>query len=536
MQNVARSVPSQTGLPEPHVMDEPVESSARAAAVGASHAARWPLITALVLSTVFWLLTWYGETVVSIVSIWVRSETFTHGFLIAPIVAWMIWRRRGALAVLEPRPNFWVLPLLILTGFVWLLGTFASAGVVQQFAMVAMVPLIVWTVLGRQVVRALSFPLFFLFFAVPFGEFLVPTLMRYTADFTVLALRLTGIPVYREGQFFALPTGNWSVVEACGGLRYLIASVTLGFLYAYLMYRSMLRRALFVAVSFVVPLIANWARAYMIVMIGHLSDMQYAVGIDHLIYGWVFFGVVMLILLWIGSFWREDMEEPTRPPVSNRTLVGSGPMSSVAIAAILSGSVVAVWPVMSAHLIYTGSAGMPVLQLPEDADGWQPVSQRITNWTPHFSNPTLRLNQTYAREATRVGLYVGYYYRQRTGAELITSLNALVHSSGEWRSISESDLTVSIDGQQIEMTESRLRGPSADILVWYSYWIDGHYTTSQYWAKLLQAKSLLFGRGDDSAVIIVFTQANDVEAGRMALRSFVNSTLVGVSQALAHAR
>jgi exosortase len=86
--------------------------------------------------------------------------------------------------------------------------------------------------------------------------------MEHTADFTLAALRLTGIPVYREGQFFSIPSGNWSVV--CSGLRYLIASVTVGVLYAHLTYRSALRRALFIAASIVVPIVANWLRAYMI--------------------------------------------------------------------------------------------------------------------------------------------------------------------------------------------------------------------------------------------------------------------------------
>ena len=49
----------------------------------------------------------------------------------------------------------------------------------------------------------------------------------------------------------------------------------------------------------------------MIVMIAHLSDMKLALGVDHLIYGWVFFGIVMLLLFWIGSYWRDP--EPTVP-------------------------------------------------------------------------------------------------------------------------------------------------------------------------------------------------------------------------------
>ena len=102
-----------------------------------------------------------------------------------------------------------------------------------------------------------AFPLAYLLLAVPFGEALIPPLIDFTADFTVTALQLTGIPVYREGSFFTIPSGNWSVVEACSGLRYLIASFTLGTLYAYLTYRSLKRRLIFIALSVIVPIIAN---------------------------------------------------------------------------------------------------------------------------------------------------------------------------------------------------------------------------------------------------------------------------------------
>ena len=79
--------------------------------------------------------------------------------------------------------------------------------------------------LGTEVARRIAFPLGFLFFAVPFGDFLTPWLVDRTADFTVVALRATGIPVFREGTEFVIPTGSWSVVQACSGIRYLMASV-----------------------------------------------------------------------------------------------------------------------------------------------------------------------------------------------------------------------------------------------------------------------------------------------------------------------
>src|SRR5262249_35737350 len=111
---------------------------------------------------------------------------------------------------------------------------------------------------------------------------------------------------------FLIPSGRWSVVEACSGIRYLIASLVVGTLYAYLSYRSLTRRLVFVGFSIAVPIVANWIRAYMIVMIGHLSGNTLAVGVDHIIYGWAFFGLVILLMFWIGARWHDNKAEPVR--------------------------------------------------------------------------------------------------------------------------------------------------------------------------------------------------------------------------------
>lgn len=536
-----RPVLSRPPYPEPHTVVNVVEpalvepTSTPDQATTPSNA--WPFAVALTLSAIFWLLAWYGDTAESMVATWVRSETFTHGFLILPISAWLIWRRRHLVAALHPQPNFFMIPVLMLAGFGWLMGQLASAEVVQQFALTLMIPLTVWLILGTRVVRALAFPLFFLLFAVPFGEFLLPLLMTHTADVTVFALRLTGIPVYREGQFFALPTGNWSVVEACAGLRYLIASLTVGFLYAYLMYRSLLRRVLFVAASIIVPIVANWLRAYMIVMIGHLSSMEYAIGVDHLIYGWLFFGVVMLILLWIGSLWREDLDPEPPAPRSfarmQRSEHSLGPLMAATVAAAV---MVAVWPAAASRI--DGSYTVAVLEAPPPGGGWLPVAGPLTGWTPHFLNPSAHINQVYAADGVRVGLYIGYYHRQRQRAELIASQNTLVHSSNRaWRIAGERLRTFESEQEKLSLIETQLRGVSQGLLAWHWYWVDGKKAVNPYWVKLLEAKSKLMGNGDDAAVVIVYTEFDaDRERAAARLHDFVNAMLPGIGRSLQDAR
>ncbi|MCC6197555.1 MAG: exosortase A, partial [Burkholderiales bacterium] len=225
-----------------------------------------------------WVVLCLHATAVGMAGIWARSDTFMHGFLIAPISLWLTWRLRDRLAPLAPRPNYPALILVAGAGLAWSVGDLAAVDALSQFALVALLVLAVPALMGWTVARALMFPLGFLFFMVPFGEFLLPPLMTGTADVTVAAGRASGVPVYQEGLQFILPSGRWSVVEACSGVRYLIASVVAGSLYAYLNYRSVRRRAIFVGVSILVPIVANWARAYLIVMLGHLSNNTIAVG------------------------------------------------------------------------------------------------------------------------------------------------------------------------------------------------------------------------------------------------------------------
>lgn len=75
------------------------------------------------------------------------------------------------------------------------------------------------------------------------------------------------------------------------------------------------------------------------------------------------------------------------------------------------------------------------------------------------------------------------------------------------------------------------------LLVWHWYWVDGRYVLNPYWAKFLQTKSTLSGRGDDGAVITVYTEL-DIGGKRATgrLQAFVDSMLPAVTESLQSAR
>jgi exosortase A len=490
------------------------------------------------------MLLLYRHTALGMVAIWERSETFAHAWLVPPILLWLVWRQRGAVQAQQPRPApWWVLLALAAAGTAWLLGELAGVNALSQFAFVAMLVLLVPALLGLDVTRVLLFPLAFLFFAVPFGEFLLPQFMEWTADFTVLALRLSGIPVYREGLQFVIPSGNWSVVEACSGIRYLIASFMVGTLFAYLNYTSWRRRLAFMAVSIVVPVLANWVRAYLIVMLGHVSGNRLAVGVDHLIYGWVFFGIVMLLMFMIGSRWSEPL------PLARSGAAGAGPAGGAAEAPLRWGSVAAVVllvllpPLALSALDRTGAIGVPPLTLPATlGDGWQARDTALAPYKPDFREAAVEFQKTYARADRVVGVYLGYYRNQDQQRKLVSSNNFLVRANDPvWTRVSSGMGALSggsqpLSVQTMEIREQLGHGADRRLQLRLVYWINGRWTASDTVAKALLALNQLLGRGDDAAVLVVWADRGEPGQAESDLDAFMHANLPIIEATLEAAR
>lgn len=478
------------------------------------------------------------DTLATIVAVWISSDTFLHGFIIAPISCYLIWMRRAELATLNPRPNFLGLLPLGALGVGWLLATLADVQVARQYAVVAMVPAALWTVLGNRVTAAIAFPLAFLLLAVPFGDAYIPYLINLTADATVGALQLAGIPVYREGNSFTIPSGSWSVVEACSGIRYLIASLTLGSLYAYLTYRSLRRRLVFVALSILVPIAANSVRAFMIVMIGHLSNMQLAVGVDHLIYGWIFFGVVMLLLFWIGAIWREDFDQQSTASSAPISFDVYYPEKRVVVAAFASMTMILVGPAWAKFASHGTAAPISnSLQLPSQAGTWQQSAPGLA-WKPAYVGKPALSDATYRNAGRAVGIHIAYYPEQVPGSGLVTYGNSLVKEGDlHWHGTMDKLQTVSLDGVQFDVRQARLFGPSTKLLVWRWYVMDDTSITSPYLVKARVAWNRLRGQQTGGAEIILAAGFREHEEDASAvLQEFLAQMLPFIRKEIADAR
>jgi exosortase A len=492
----------------------------------------------------------YRDTASTMVGIWLRSDTFAHCLLVLPISLWLIWRQRQRLAMLSPRAQPWVLlPLLAVAAF-WLLADLVVVNAATQFAFVAMLVLAVPAVLGFEVTRAILFPLLFLFFGVPFGEFALPTLMEWTADFVVFALQLTGIPVYREGQHFVIPSGSWSVIDECSGVRYVMASFMVGSLFAYLNYRSYKRRAVFMLVSLVVPVVANWLRAYMIVMLAHLSGNKIAVGVDHILYGWVFFGIIILVMFMIGARWSEP-EDSTGVAGAAGGHAAATVAGSARTRSMLGTAAAAVVTVMLPHLFVTalesaeGAAIDAVVDLPVRlSDGWSSEGAQLVKLEPTFKNPSAEARKVYTGPAGTVGVHVAYVRGQTEDRKIVTSRNSLVGMrDSEWNLPQFGSKRVALDGRTIEVRTAMLLGRDSagaahrpKLMVWRLYWIDGRFIGGDARAKLANALARLRGRGDEGALILLYADDESTARSNAAIEAFLQANASSLNAALERTR
>ncbi len=476
------------------------------------------LVALLVVAGAYW------DTLTAIVSIWSRSGTFTHGFLIVPIVVFLVWRQRAELQVLTPKPA--PLALLFLAGLVvlWSAARVLDVNAAQHFAVVLMIPATLWLLLGNAVMMRLIFPMAYLLFAVPFGEFLVPGLQDITAIITVKALQFTGIPVFWEGRYFYIPSGSFEVAEACSGVRYLIASLALGTLYAYVSYHSLWRRAALIALAVAVPVIANGVRAYGIVMIAHLSDYQLAVGVDHFIYGGVFFGTVMLLLFWLGNYFRDAPAAPVAgPPVPNiDTLSVSGAdwgWRAAALAVVLCG------PLLG-FVLQPDDAAAPGfdVRLPAGSGAWSGPHASVDPWRPQYMGASAEQRVEYRHDHGSVHVYIAYYAQQRPGAELVNSENTLFDRLNERRLDAGVETITLDDGAPWTVRALRINTGHGERLIWSWYVVAGKTTVNPIVAKLYEVRARVFGARSGSALIaLAADEAEAPQAARVRLQEFLSS-------------
>ncbi|MEG8017671.1 exosortase A [Sphingomonas sp. LR55] len=449
---------------------------------------------ALALVAALILLTFHSD-VVGLAHIWWTSTTFGHCLFIGPVIAWLVWQRRIELGQLTPTGWWPGLALVAAGGFGWLMGDAASVGFARQLGLVMMLQGAVVTILGPNVVRGLLFPLAYAVFLVPFGEGLEPPLQAVTVAIVMPLLHLVGVPAVVDGVLIHAGRYYFEVAEACSGAKFVIAMVAFGVLVANVCFVSWRRRVVFLVVSMVVPVIANGFRAFGTIWAADLTSVEAATGFDHIVYGWVFFGLVMAGVLAIG--WRWFDRAPDDPAFDPATLQ-TPPRHRIdlAIAAALTLATVALFPAWSAVVARRAQQLPAHIDLPE-IPGWHrvPVSTRAP-WTPYYPGADHYLFGRYAdASGATVDMSIAVFGSQHEGKELIAFGTGVLRQEDRW--VRVADIPAIAGGSVMRITAP---GPVERIVAtWYR--VGDATTNDETLVKIETMKARLLG-GPQRAVAI----------------------------------
>jgi exosortase A len=472
------------------------------------HLAALALLSGLILA-IFW------RDAADMAGIWWDSSTFTHCLLMVPMIGWLVSQRIDLLRPLTPA--FWWPALVWMAGagLVWLVGEAAGVALFRQLGLILMLQGAVGAVLGEKLVRGLLFPLGYALLLVPFGEELVPLLQTFTAHISVILLHLSGIAAEMEGVFITTPAGFFEVAEECSGVNFLIAMLAYAVFAAHLCFTSWTRRIVFVAAALATTILANALRAYGTMVAAEIWGIEAAGGIDHIFYGWIFFGLVIVIVMLVAWRWFDRPANDVAVDVSG--LDGAprfaGPAKAVLPAALAIPLLFASW----AWLVGGRSAPLPSTITVEAPRGWSETRADGMAWTPRFDGADQRLLRHFIdAKGRRVTVAIGGYERQAEGREVVAFGQGAVDPDSKWA------WSASLPAVEGGRTERLLHpGPVLrDAATWYV--VDGVVTDDPRRAKLAGLKARLLG-GDPRALSLIVS-SEERRGGRDAITDFVSAS------------
>lgn len=464
------------------------------------------------------ILLLFARDVGDMIRIWWTASTYGHCLFVPLLIGWLVQQRMPGLRQLAPTAWWPGLAWVGAGALCWLLGEAAGVALFRHAGLVVMLQGSVVALLGPVIARALAFPLFYAVFLIPFGEEVVPQLQLLTARLATVMLDVTAVPAHLDGIFISTPTGYFEVAEACSGAKFLIAMTAYGALVCNLCFRTWSRRIAFLAGALALSVLANGIRAFATIYVAHLTTIDAAVGFDHVVYGWLFFALVMIVTMAIAwPFFDRRPGDPWFDPVTlgRMPIQGAGRAAYVAAATV---ALIALAPFWSAATAARAVLVPAHVALPAVA-GWsvEPAPQAYP-WRPRFDGADSQVQGRY-RDAQGhvVDLAIAVFDRQEEGRELVGFGQGAVDPDGGWAWSSPAAAPADGLGEQITAPGPVVR----HVVTFYS--LGGIVTGRSTRVKLETLKARLLGTDQRAVAILVSAEQRDSAPADAAIGAFLTA-------------
>jgi EpsI family protein len=299
--------------------------------------------------------------------------------------------------------------------------------------------------------------------------------------------------------------------------------VAFGVFFSALVYRNRERRLAFIALSILVPIVANGFRAFGIIELSELTNNATAVEADHLIYGWIFFTAVTLLLIAVGLRFADQLPViRMAPPNALRKAPAARP-GSAAIAGLLGITLATSGPAYGqlrdwrAEQLTVGGFSTPSVK------SWHRVAGPSFDWQPVVQQPDRRYVATFEKGTAHVLLYIASYRDVGLHNNLVRGQNDIADEAQGWHLVKNGDAVTDIGGRKSEIATSEIaRSAEHRLLVWHFYIVNGRIAAGSLRAKLLQVRNLFTGgAGRDSFVAVAAEEGASADTAQAEIRAFL---------------
>lgn len=428
---------------------------------------------------------------VALANLWLdfHNLAYTHGFLVAAISLWLVFRARREIAAVLVRPSLCAHIALFVCSWIWIISWRAGLEAVHILLLPVLVWFAVYAAFGRGIARLLAFPLGYLYFGFPLWDWLTPLLQTLSVHAVSLLLSLAGVSAFIDGNLVFIPNGAFEIAGGCAGLHFLVVGLALAGLLGEVNRDTLRVRVALLACMAGLALLTNWIRIFIIVLAGHLAGMHHFLIKDHYTFGWVLFAGAVVLFLWIaralpqGATAQAGANSAThaRPSVA---------LAPVACATTLLALVLVPVTIRGAHANRDIAATRGIeFVLPAGKGSWNgPSMAPPAPWQPVFIGATGQWRALYRDSAGRaIEAFAVVYGAQRQGAELVGFGNSLL-GAGEHES-RDTRIVETGAGRFQETAAIDAHGDRA--LIWYAYEIGGRRFVTPFLSQVWYGMSSL---------------------------------------------
>ncbi len=473
-----------------------------------------------------------GDTLVNLSSRWLKmDESYSHGFLVVGIVIYLILLEKEKLKNIVSSPSILAVIGLFVTTLLFSACQKLGIDVLEEL----FVPIIIWlaftALFGWALGRILLTPLLFLYFAIPFWDYLAYPLQLLTVFINEYLFIIFSIDAVIEGVFVTLPgIGVFEVAHGCSGLRYLIVGLTITCLFAILNLRQWKYRILLVSIALVFSLAANWIRVFLLIFIGYKTNMTSSLIDDHEFFGWIIFALSLIPVFFIANR-IQRIDNLSEVNLDTESVPAKSTMRTSLIA--LSFTVMGLMLPYAAFQLSTVSEGAQSSNFRPATlvGGWKKLAVNIgeTSFSKMKGFSHKHINNYYDSSNNILSLNFYVYPAQSPGKELIQYSNKVIDNQ-RWN-ISRKE-NIEVNGAPFVLAELRGRDTDRLYLVLYSYYVSGSLYNDRVLAKLGGLKGLVNSRYDGSLILLSRSCDLSCEQAESSLRSLLRENVASLTSSI----